>query len=148
MFLQTRFTPVFGSNGPLWSLFNEFWYYVLFPALGLSTSVYSPQSITGDGGVSSVGGLHGLDARSRALGVRSYTLYVVHFPLLFFIRATLLPSGRWQPDTRHLAYGSFILVFPLLYAFAVARMTESKTPVVREWVRNRIAGAKVAALDA
>lgn len=32
LFLQTRFTPVFGSNGPLWSLFNEFWYYVLFPA--------------------------------------------------------------------------------------------------------------------
>jgi peptidoglycan/LPS O-acetylase OafA/YrhL len=29
-FLQTRFTTVFGSNGPLWSLFNEFWYYVLF----------------------------------------------------------------------------------------------------------------------
>src|SRR5260370_15519199 len=33
LFLQTRFTPVFGSNGPLWSLFNEFWYYILFPAV-------------------------------------------------------------------------------------------------------------------
>jgi peptidoglycan/LPS O-acetylase OafA/YrhL len=33
LFLQTRFTTVFGSNGPLWSLFNEFWYYVLFPVL-------------------------------------------------------------------------------------------------------------------
>lgn len=22
--------PIFGSNGPLWSLANEFWYYVLF----------------------------------------------------------------------------------------------------------------------
>ncbi len=32
-FLQTRFATVFGSNGPLWSLFNEFWYYVLFPLL-------------------------------------------------------------------------------------------------------------------
>jgi peptidoglycan/LPS O-acetylase OafA/YrhL len=32
-FLQTRFTTVLGSNGPLWSLFNEFWYYVLFPVL-------------------------------------------------------------------------------------------------------------------
>jgi len=30
-FLQTIFTPVFGTNGPLWSLANEFWYYVLFP---------------------------------------------------------------------------------------------------------------------
>ncbi|MDE3741477.1 acyltransferase family protein [Maribacter polysaccharolyticus] len=31
LFLQTIFTPVFGSNGPLWSLANEFWYYILFP---------------------------------------------------------------------------------------------------------------------
>lgn len=30
-FLQTWIVPVFGSNGPLWSLFNEAWYYVLFP---------------------------------------------------------------------------------------------------------------------
>src|SRR5215470_7899684 len=33
LFLQTRFTTVFGSNGPLWSLFNKFWYYVFFPAI-------------------------------------------------------------------------------------------------------------------
>jgi peptidoglycan/LPS O-acetylase OafA/YrhL len=32
-FLQTIAVPVFGSNGPLWSLANEFWYYILFPAL-------------------------------------------------------------------------------------------------------------------
>lgn len=31
VFLQTIFVPVFGSNGPLWSLANEFWYYALFP---------------------------------------------------------------------------------------------------------------------
>jgi peptidoglycan/LPS O-acetylase OafA/YrhL len=30
-FLQTIVVPVFGSNGPLWSLANEFWYYVAFP---------------------------------------------------------------------------------------------------------------------
>jgi peptidoglycan/LPS O-acetylase OafA/YrhL len=32
-FLQTIAVPVFGSNGPLWSLANEFWYYVLFPLM-------------------------------------------------------------------------------------------------------------------
>jgi peptidoglycan/LPS O-acetylase OafA/YrhL len=32
-FLQTVSAPVFGSNGPLWSLSNEFWYYVCFPLL-------------------------------------------------------------------------------------------------------------------
>jgi peptidoglycan/LPS O-acetylase OafA/YrhL len=32
-FLQTILTPVLGSNGPLWSLANEFWYYLIFPLL-------------------------------------------------------------------------------------------------------------------
>jgi peptidoglycan/LPS O-acetylase OafA/YrhL len=33
-FLQSVLVPIFGSDGPLWSLANEFWYYLLFP-LGL-----------------------------------------------------------------------------------------------------------------
>lgn len=40
LFLQTTdptgsgaIIPTFGTNGPLWSLSNEFWYYVLFPCL-------------------------------------------------------------------------------------------------------------------
>ena len=33
LFLQTIRVPVFGSNGPLWSLANEFWYYMLYPCL-------------------------------------------------------------------------------------------------------------------
>lgn len=32
-FLQTVWVPVFGSNGPLWSLAYEAWYYLLFPLL-------------------------------------------------------------------------------------------------------------------
>ena len=32
-FLQTVLVPTFGSNTPLWSLANEFWYYLLFPFL-------------------------------------------------------------------------------------------------------------------
>jgi peptidoglycan/LPS O-acetylase OafA/YrhL len=34
-FLQTILVPTFGSNGPLWSLANEFWYYFMFPFLFL-----------------------------------------------------------------------------------------------------------------
>jgi peptidoglycan/LPS O-acetylase OafA/YrhL len=30
-FLQTVIAPSFGTNGPLWSLANEFWYYVIVP---------------------------------------------------------------------------------------------------------------------
>ena len=32
-FLQSIITPTFGTNGPLWSLANEFSYYVLFPLM-------------------------------------------------------------------------------------------------------------------
>jgi peptidoglycan/LPS O-acetylase OafA/YrhL len=35
-FLQTILVPAFGSNGSLWSLANEFWYYLLFPLLWLA----------------------------------------------------------------------------------------------------------------
>jgi peptidoglycan/LPS O-acetylase OafA/YrhL len=34
-FLQTILVPTWGSNGPLWSLAFEFWYYVWFAALAL-----------------------------------------------------------------------------------------------------------------
>jgi peptidoglycan/LPS O-acetylase OafA/YrhL len=36
LMLQTIFVPTLGSNGPLWSLSYEFWYYVLFPAAALA----------------------------------------------------------------------------------------------------------------
>jgi peptidoglycan/LPS O-acetylase OafA/YrhL len=38
LFLQTIKVPVFGSNGPLWSLSNEFWYYLMFPLLYFSAA--------------------------------------------------------------------------------------------------------------
>ena len=33
-FLQTIYVPTFGSNLPMWSLANEFWYYIVFPLVG------------------------------------------------------------------------------------------------------------------
>lgn len=35
-FFQTILVPTLGSNGLLWSLANEFWYYIAFPALVLA----------------------------------------------------------------------------------------------------------------
>jgi peptidoglycan/LPS O-acetylase OafA/YrhL len=37
-FLQSFVSPVFGSNGPLWSLSYEFWYYILFPTCVLAAA--------------------------------------------------------------------------------------------------------------
>lgn len=60
LFLQTIAVPTFGSNGPLWSLANEFWYYLWFPALlllklrrpgialaTLALAIFSPSLIGG-----------------------------------------------------------------------------------------------------
>ena len=228
LFLQTRFTQVFGSNGPLWSLFNEFWYYLLFPALivtilslrrraivttfgylllvaftiwilgyqvlgfvvwlagcGVALALrYLRFADTSKGlrrlyvmfavavfficlvanrtsnlwlgsdlavGLSFAFLMHAIlqvqvpiGAAGRKLAKTfagfSYTLYVLHFPLLLFIRARWQQSFRWQPDMMHLAYGSCIIACVLLYAFGIARITESNTAAVRGWIRNRIAG--------
>jgi len=38
-FLQTIFFPTYGTNGALWSLSNEFWYYIIFPCLYIAYQV-------------------------------------------------------------------------------------------------------------
>jgi peptidoglycan/LPS O-acetylase OafA/YrhL len=43
-FVQAILTPLFGSDGALWSLANEFWYYILFP-LGL-VALWRTQKLT------------------------------------------------------------------------------------------------------
>ena len=41
LFLQTICVPSFGSNTALWSLSNEFWYYIIFPCVLLASSKYN-----------------------------------------------------------------------------------------------------------
>jgi peptidoglycan/LPS O-acetylase OafA/YrhL len=43
-FMQTIISPVFGLNSPLWSLANEFWYYMLFPLLLAFVGLLKPGS--------------------------------------------------------------------------------------------------------
>jgi len=44
-YLQTILCPQFGSNAPLWSLANEFWYYVLFPVALASGIAWAKKSV-------------------------------------------------------------------------------------------------------
>lgn len=44
-FLQTILSPVFGSNGPLWSLANEFWYYMLFPLIVFTLGIAGSEKL-------------------------------------------------------------------------------------------------------
>jgi len=226
LFLESRFTPVLGSNGGLWTLFCEFWFYVLFPALlgallSLRRRSFGPAAVqlilaavtiwilrytwggfliwlsgaavaltanylrfgdsrrwirllygAGTGAIFSASlastrvghawpggdltlalsfalvlhgavqfrlptGSFGLMLASRAAGF-SYSLYLLHFPLLLLIRAAVTPASRWQPDPVHLAYWTAIVAATLVYAHWVARLTEWHTPAVRTWLRREI----------
>jgi peptidoglycan/LPS O-acetylase OafA/YrhL len=54
LFLQTILVPCFGTDSPLWSLANEFWYYLLFPLL---VRVFFPGPLTPRIGSLAAGGL-------------------------------------------------------------------------------------------
>lgn len=232
-FLQTVSVPVFGSNGPLWSLANEFWYYLLFPLAGcgfrailsgrrgfgllllISAGLIAwrlPTGLVAGGMIWLLGvgvwWVHsktpGPDSRPALLAVRSfffgrlwmllgggvflatlaasrtshwfgndysvgiafalwlvslsggwkmipwadrlsfglseisYTLYVVHFPILFFAAIVLLKGKQFSPGP------AGYLLFVALAAAVIAISTgmwwifERKTPAVRAWVVTRL----------
>ena len=226
-FLQTIVCPTFGSNGPLWSLANEFWYYVLFPVLLAAGIAWIERSLRRAflltvlaAGVAVFLGWHILAGfliwlagtalvvaytnrpltstiwlmlyvlvssfalsvclvaartgksmvlgNDLAVGIAfalflfgvlhmnfgaggtyysrtahvlagfSYSLYVLHFPLLLFLRAWIVPPQRWQPDAAHLVSGVLIGAATLGFAWFVSTFTESKTRVARQWMRNVI----------
>lgn len=60
----------------------------------------------------------------------SYSLYLTHLPILFFVKAILIVKTRWQPDLIHILFGSFILLVTLAYAFIIYSWTEAKTDKV------------------
>ena len=226
-FLQTIVCRTFGSNAPLWSLANEFWYYALFPlalAAGLACAkrswgravgftilaiavaifvgpgilgafpvwlagcalafaylrfgfkargwligyllltlvvlgmcltgarIGSPRRFGGDLYVGTafalfLFGVLQLDFRGRherysrfthSCAGFSYSLYVLHFPLLLLLRAWLAPVARWQPDATHLFHGVVVGAGVLAFAWLVSLVTESKTHVVRKWMRRQV----------
>jgi len=233
-YLQTIMCPTFGSNGPLWSLTNEFWYYVLFPlglsagigwrkrtqgytihttvltiltigvcvfvgrgilmgflvwlagcalalshgkfqieskltwTLGLALSLLlfsGALSATRIGKISEkasdilVGTAFALflffvlqgtgktvnviySQLARLCAGFSYSLYVLHFPFLLFLRACVTPKRRWVPDTSHLVCGFLVGVAALTFAWSVSLFTERKTGTVRAWAMG-LFGSKV-----
>lgn len=78
---------------------------------------------------------------SKGLAGCSYTLYLVHMPILCFIRACIIDDRPWQPDIFHLFLGLIIGVFVFLYAIVIAHFTEAKTDrfrnIIMSWIKNR-----------
>lgn len=228
LFLQTIFVPTFGSNGPLWSLANEFFYYLLFPAMALAAfgrtgwrasfggqlggrlaaaivaillSLLMPHDmlllgliwlagalvwplrdfagasqrraaiwsatglaamlagmawaranpgLTGDmllgfitalwlPGLARLGGFGGLYGKlAKALSEISYTLYVVHFPLLFLMASLLFLPRQFVPDATGLGWLVAAMIFALFYAACIWRLFERNTDAIRRWLQGRI----------
>jgi len=82
---------------------------------------------------------HAYEFAARKLAGFSYTLYLVHLPALILLRALLDPKGDWQPDMRHLLYGSGIGLLIMICAYGVAECTEAHTATVRRWLVNATA---------
>jgi peptidoglycan/LPS O-acetylase OafA/YrhL len=84
-------------------------------------------------GILSAGGRASVGRYSRTahdLAGFSYSLYVLHLPLLVLLSAWLAKE-RWQPDLGHLLAGAGVALFALAYARSVAAFTEFRTGSVR-----------------
>ncbi len=223
--MQGILTPIFGTDGALWSLANEFWYYILFPLLVLLLRPGTPllrralyavllaaAAWLVRGGIleafpiwlfgvllyrlapprlsqeraglvrllATVVFLLSFFALSRvtlisgmfndyvlgvittaylwlllsnqegykpeAWGVRcarasarfSFTLYLVHTPLLLFLFSLLAGDTRWVPGWSNAPVVFGLFVMTLAYAYGVAYLTEFRTDDVRMWLQRQI----------
>jgi peptidoglycan/LPS O-acetylase OafA/YrhL len=69
----------------------------------------------------------------------SYSLYVVHFPLVVLLAALFVaPAHRLPPSPGLFADFVAICAVAIAYAYAISRVTEARTEHVRRWIRNRL----------
>jgi peptidoglycan/LPS O-acetylase OafA/YrhL len=215
-FVQTIVCPMFGSNGALWSLANEFWYYLAFPLLlemiragrslagralagfavvaigffvGGEIASYFPMWLAGAGiallpahrlrrGTARAGIVLSLAMLGATLVLirfgrlpyapdyvvavcmllltaslvhgaadavaprpiawlgaftarSSYTLYVVHLPIVALLVVATHPTTRWQPTAANLVLGLGIAAAVYAVALIMYWLFEHRTPIVR-----------------
>jgi peptidoglycan/LPS O-acetylase OafA/YrhL len=75
---------------------------------------------------------------TRELAGFSYTLYVVHIPVLIFLRAAWLPYEPWPATPGYLALGVLLAAAVAVYAYGISRVTESRTGAVRDWLMRAL----------
>lgn len=109
-FLQTLAVPTYGSNGALWSLCNELWYYLLFPLL---LGAIAPRRSA----LRLAGAL--LCAVLLATVFRSLAFYFLVW--LMGVAVAVLPAGRAERPAAARAV-ALIALLGLLLALAAARL--------------------------
>jgi peptidoglycan/LPS O-acetylase OafA/YrhL len=75
---------------------------------------------------------------SRSLAGSSYSLYLVHYPMLAMVAAILMKGRFWQPTPRHIAIGAGIAAVAVVYGYGVAACTEWHNDRVRRWAQDRL----------
>lgn len=75
---------------------------------------------------------------SRRLAGFSYSLYVVHYPMLAFFAVWAARDGLWRPSPVRLAEGAALCTVALAYGYGVASLTEFHNVAVRRWVERLI----------
>jgi len=75
---------------------------------------------------------------SQWLANFSYSLYVVHLPLLVFLRAWLTDAKPYTPTVYSVSLAIALVFIVIMYANAIALMTESRTSMVRKSALTRL----------
>ena len=76
---------------------------------------------------------------ATAIAGCSYTLYLVHLPLLILMRSLVTPLQRWQPSFSVLLTCVFIAFVAFGCAYAIGHFTERNTTNIRKWMESRLA---------
>jgi peptidoglycan/LPS O-acetylase OafA/YrhL len=71
---------------------------------------------------------------SRVLAGFSFTLYIVHMPIMVFVRAMWTYAEPWPVDISHAGRAMGVYVAVLLYAYGISRITEARTDRIRRWI--------------
>lgn len=74
----------------------------------------------------------------RTLAAFSYSLYLLHYPLLKLAASRVLPGTLWYPDPTHLLLASGFATLALLYSWGTAHLTEFHNDRVRDAVERRL----------
>ena len=75
---------------------------------------------------------------ARGLAGCSYSLYLVHYPMLAFMAAYLGANGGWPPYAKYFCMGFAFCVLATAYGYGVAACSEHHNDRVRRWVERRL----------
>jgi peptidoglycan/LPS O-acetylase OafA/YrhL len=86
------------------------------------------------------GGLTGILKPFDLLSSVSYSLYLLHMPLLVFIASLVFENSslRWTPDPKHFAIALSLGLLVFGYSIFIWFFTENKTARIRSWVSSRL----------